>query len=133
MVAWRSPSRKGPCGGDLGGARLRLPIRHSAAVDLFGESPSRLVVTARSRYLPAVELLARQHGLPFERLGHVVGDRLVVDLVAAGATGSAEDRGSRIADALDVRVADLRHAWTHGLERALGWDALAAPEQSGVA
>jgi len=108
--------------GDLG-ARLRLPIRHSAAVDLFGESPSRLVVTAHSRYLPALELLARQHGLPFERLGHVEGDRLVVDLVAAGAAGAAEERGSRVADALDVRIADLRHAWTHGLERALGWDA----------
>ena len=41
------------------GAKLRLPIRHSPAVDLFGESPSRLVVTARPRYLPALELLAR--------------------------------------------------------------------------
>jgi len=107
--------------GDLG-ARLRLPVRHSPAVDLFGESPSRLVVSARARYLPALELLARQFGLPFEPLGHVEGDRLVVELVAAGATGSAEERGSRLADPLDVRLTDLRHVWTHGLERALGWD-----------
>ena len=123
---------EGAMWGDLG-ARLRLPARHSPAVDLFGESPSRLVVTARTRYLPALELLARQHGLPFQLLGRVEGDRLIVDLTAAGATGSAEERGSRIADALDVRVADLRHAWTHGLERALGWDALASPDTAEVA
>jgi len=112
---------EGAMWGELG-ARLRLPVRHSPAVDLFGESPSRLVVTTRPRYVAALELLARQYGLPFERLGDVEGDRLVVDLIAAGATGAAEERGSRIADAIDVRVADLTHAWTHGLERALGWD-----------
>ena len=116
---------EGAMWGDLG-AHVRLPVSHSPAVDLFGESPSRLVVTARARFLPALELLARQHGLPFETLGSVGGDRLVVDLVAAGATGAAEERGSRIADALDVRVVDLRHAWTHGLDRALGWDVLTA-------
>ena len=112
---------EGAMWGDLG-AHLRLPVRHSPAVDLFGESPSRLVVTARARFIPALELLARQHGLPFEALGSTGGDRLVVDLVAASVTGAAEERGSRIADALDVRVADLRNAWAHGLERALGWD-----------
>ena len=103
---------EGAMWGELG-ATLRLPVRHSPAVDLFGEGPSRLVVTARPIYVPALELLARQHGLPFERLGDVQGDRLVVDLVAAGATGAAEERGSRIADAIDVRVADLTHAWPH--------------------
>jgi hypothetical protein len=39
-----------------------------------------------------------------------------------GATGAAEERGSRIADAVDVPIADLRHAWEHGLVRALGED-----------
>ena len=71
---------EGAMWGDLG-AHLRLPVRHSPAVDLFGESPSRLVVTARARFVPALELLARQYGLPFEALGSVGGDRLVVDLV----------------------------------------------------
>ena len=112
---------EGAMWGDLG-AQLRLPVRHSPAVDLFGESPSRLVVTAPARFVPALELLARQYGLPFEALGSVGGERLVVDLVAASVMGAAEERGSRIADALDVRVVDLRNAWTHGLERALGWD-----------
>jgi phosphoribosylformylglycinamidine synthase II len=102
------------------GARLRLPVGGSPAVELFGESPSRLVVTARPRHAPALDLLARQFGLPVEPLGVVGGDRLVIELTGHGATGAAEERGSRIADALDVAVADLRHAWDHGLARALG-------------
>ena len=32
----------------------------------------------------------------------------------------------RIADALDVALADLRHAWDHGLARALGIEPSAA-------
>ncbi len=39
-----------------------------------------------------------------------------------GATGAAEERGSRVADALDVPIDELRHAWEHGLARALGED-----------
>jgi phosphoribosylformylglycinamidine synthase len=105
------------------GARVRLPVANSPAVDLFGESPSRLVVSARPRHVPALILLARQHGLPVDELGVVGGERLVIELAGAGATGAAEERGSRVADALDVRLADLRHAWDTGLSRALGWEA----------
>ena len=72
--------------------------------------------------MPAFDLLARQHGLPVETLGVTGGPRLHVDLAGEGATGAAEERGSRIADALDVSVADLRHAWEQGLSRALGWE-----------
>jgi phosphoribosylformylglycinamidine synthase len=104
------------------GAVIRLAVANSPAVELFGESPSRLVVTCRTRYAPALTLLARQHGLPVEPLGVVGGDRLVIELAGAGATGAAEERGSRVADALEVPVADLRHAWEHGLPRALGWE-----------
>jgi phosphoribosylformylglycinamidine synthase subunit PurL len=104
------------------GAATRLPVAHSPAVDLFGESPSRLVVTCRPRFAPAIELLARQHGLPVGSIGSVGGDRLVIELAGTGATGAAEERGSRIADALEVPLVDLRHAWEHGLARALGWE-----------
>ena len=48
------------------GARLRLLVGGSPAVELFGESPSRLVVTATPRHAPALVLLARQFGLPVE-------------------------------------------------------------------
>ena len=104
------------------GARIRLPVANSPAVDLFGESPSRLIVSARLRHVPALVLLARQHGLPVEELGVVGGDRLVVELAGSGATGAAEERGSRVADALDVPLHDIRHAWETGLARALGWE-----------
>ncbi|MEJ7749288.1 MAG: hypothetical protein WKF56_08285, partial [Candidatus Limnocylindrales bacterium] len=67
-------------------------------------------------------LLARQWGLPVEDLGLVGGDRLVIELRGAGATGAAEERGSRVADALEVPLSDLGHAWEHGLPRALGWE-----------
>ena len=104
------------------GANVRLPVSSSPAVDLFGESPSRLILTADPRHAAAVELLARQHGLPIERIGAVAGERLLVELAGAGATGAAEERGSTVADAIDVALADLARAWEHGLPRALAWD-----------
>ena len=111
------------------GAQVRLHVSNSPAVDLFGESPSRLIVSAAPRHVPAVALLARQHGLPVESIGTVGGDRLVVELAGAGATGAAEERGSRVADSVDVALADLQRAWQHGLPRALGWTEL---EQEGA-
>ncbi|MEO8463218.1 MAG: AIR synthase-related protein, partial [Chloroflexota bacterium] len=103
------------------GARVRLGVSHSPAVDLFGESPTRLVVTTRPRHAPALELLARQFGLPTTLLGSVGGERLVMELAGAGATGAAEERGSRVADPIDIPIAQLLQAWDHGLGRALGW------------
>jgi phosphoribosylformylglycinamidine synthase len=104
------------------GARLRLPVGDSPAVALYGESPSRLVCEVLQAQVPAFELLAREHGLPVHALGTTGGDRLWVDLAGEGATGAAEERGSRIADAVDVALVDLRHAWMQGLPRALGWE-----------
>jgi phosphoribosylformylglycinamidine (FGAM) synthase-like enzyme len=109
------------------GARLRLPVGNSPAVELFGESPSRLLLSTRPRHAPALVLLARQFGLPVEEVGLVGGDRLVVELAGSGATGAAEERGSRVADALDVPLSDLRHAWEHGLARALGQEPTELP------
>jgi phosphoribosylformylglycinamidine synthase len=110
------------------GARLRIGVASSPAVDLFGESPSRVVVSTVPRHAPALVLLARQHGLPIEDLGEVTARpddgsaaHLVVELHGSGATGSAEDRGSRVADELIVGLDELRHAWEGGLSRALGW------------
>jgi phosphoribosylformylglycinamidine synthase len=113
------------------GAHVRLPVASSPAVDLFGESPSRLVVSTFPRHAPAVELLARQHGLPVERIGSVGGDHLVVELAGAGATGAAEERGSGVADAIDVAITALERAWEHGLPRALGWEEHGAGSSEG--
>jgi phosphoribosylformylglycinamidine synthase len=115
------------------GARLRLPVGDSPAVALFGESPSRLLVETLPRHAPALELLGRHHGLPVETIGTTGGSRVVVELTGGrGATGAVEERGGGIADALDVPVADLRHAWDHGLSRALGWDTPWADAAEGV-
>jgi phosphoribosylformylglycinamidine synthase subunit PurL len=108
--------------GDVG-ASIRVPSAMSPAVELFGESPSRVVLTATPRHAPALVLLARQHGLPVEALGSVGGDLLRIQLVGSGATGASEERGSTIADVLEVPLTALRHAWDQGLPRALGWDA----------
>ena len=79
-------------------------------------------MTCRPRYAPALELLARQHGLPVETIG--VGRRRPAGHRARRGRrdGAAEERGAGVADALEVPLADLRHAWEHGLARALGWE-----------
>jgi phosphoribosylformylglycinamidine synthase len=104
------------------GARVRVPVASSPAVDLFGESPSRLVLSAEPARADALIRLAEEHDLPVETIGTVGGDRFVLELAGAGATGAAEERGSGVADSIDVSLRDLRHAWEHGLGRALGWD-----------
>jgi phosphoribosylformylglycinamidine synthase len=110
------------------GALLRLPVGDSPAVALFGESPSRLICEVSPGQQAAFELLAHDHDLPLHALGTTGGGRLCVDLAGEGATGAAEERGSRIADAIDVALADLRHAWTQGLPRALGWEGTGADD-----
>ena len=105
------------------GARVRLAVVGSPAVDLFGESPSRVVLSARPAAVAPLVALAAEHGLPIEEIGTVGGERLIVDLAGAGATGAAEERGSRVADSIDVPLDVLRHAWDQGLPRALGWTA----------
>ena len=53
-AGWPSPSPSARCG--AGSARASAsPVAHSPAVELFGESPSRLVVTCRPRYAPALD------------------------------------------------------------------------------
>ncbi|HLA16956.1 MAG TPA: phosphoribosylformylglycinamidine synthase subunit PurL [Candidatus Limnocylindrales bacterium] len=108
--------------GGMGG-RCQVGVGDSAAVELFGESPSRIVVTTARRDLAPLVALALGHGLPCEEIGLTGGTRLFIELRGEGATGAAEERGSTIADALDVAIADLQHAHEHGLPRALGFDA----------
>jgi phosphoribosylformylglycinamidine synthase len=105
------------------GARVRLAVVGSPAVDLFGESPSRVVLSARPATVAPLVALAAEHDLPIEEIGAVGGERLIVELAGAGATGAAEERGSRVADSIDVPLDVLRHAWEQGLPRALGWTA----------
>ncbi len=105
------------------GGHFRVAVAGAPAVALFGESPSRAVITARADAVAALVALAAEHRVPLVELGVSGGERLVIELAGEGATGAAEGRGARVADALDVALADVWHAWEHGLPRALGVEA----------
>ena len=105
------------------GGRFRVAVAGAPAVALFGESPSRALLSAAPDAVEAVRALAAAHQVPLAELGLTGGDRFVIDLAGEGATGAAEGRGARVADAVDLALADLRHAWEHGLPRALGVEA----------
>jgi phosphoribosylformylglycinamidine synthase len=102
------------------GARVELGVGAAPAVELFGESPGRVLVTANPSRWGRLQQIAAEHDVPLGRLGTVGGDRLRIVLVGQGATGAAEDRGAGVADEIDRPVADLRRAWELALPRALG-------------
>ena len=102
------------------GARLQLQIPLAPAVALFGESPSRAVVTIDEEHWNALARLASSRRVAARRLGTVGGVRLRIRLVGVGATGAAEERGAGVADELDVSVDELRRAWNGALPRVLG-------------
>jgi phosphoribosylformylglycinamidine synthase subunit PurL len=102
------------------GADLTLGVGADPARDLFGESPSRVVVTVAPADWDALAGLARRAGVPSRVLGETGGDRLCIRLVGEGSPRAAEERGAGIADDLDEPLDVLRDAWEHGLPRALG-------------
>ena len=69
---------------------------------LYGEAPSRIVVSLPPEHWDEMVALAGAAGLPITRLGTVGGDRL------------------RFAPLLDVPVDELAQAWRGGLARVLG-------------
>jgi phosphoribosylformylglycinamidine synthase len=105
--------------GDLG-ADLQVAVALAPAVVLFGESPSRAVVSVKPERWSELVRLAAGLRVACRRLGTVGGERLHIRLVGVGATGAAEERGAGVADELDVALADLRRAWTQALPRVLG-------------
>jgi phosphoribosylformylglycinamidine synthase len=104
------------------GATLELPVSSAPALDLFGEAPGRVVVTADPVRWDALVALAAEWQVPLRQLGVVGTERLTIELVGEGATGAAEERGAGVADALDLTLIDMEHAWRHALPRALGED-----------
>ena len=102
------------------GADLHLQVALSPAVSLFGESPSRAVVTIAEDNWSVLARLASSRRIAARRLGTVGGDRLRIKLVGVGATGAAEERGAGVADELDVSLDELRRAWIGALPRVLG-------------
>jgi phosphoribosylformylglycinamidine synthase len=69
---------------------------------LFGEAPSRIVVSLAPEAEDEVLTRAKAAGVPVTRMGVVAGDRLALSPL------------------LDVPAAELHAAWRNGLSRALG-------------
>ena len=69
---------------------------------LFGEAPSRIVVSLHKTNLAQAEELCREEDVPYALLGTVGGNRFVLPGL------------------LDLPLDALDDAWRHGLERALG-------------
>ena len=83
------------------GVALELDSPHRRAdVELFGEAPSRVVVSAAAETWPAAERLAAAAGVSARALGRVGGNRLHIG-------------------PLDVALEDAYQAWDQGLDAAL--------------
>jgi phosphoribosylformylglycinamidine synthase len=86
----------------LQGEFVVAPSPLDRAVLLFGEAPSRIVVSIDPGQVQTLADMAGSLQVPFTLLGRVGGDRLTVG------------------QALDLSVANLRTAWRNGLSQALG-------------
>jgi phosphoribosylformylglycinamidine synthase subunit PurL len=87
----------------LGGMGMRGPaltVEPSLRLDaaFFGESPSRFIVSAPSRAMPALQSLARRHHVEISLLGMAGGDSLELE------------------GQVKVSLSDMRQAWEGGLE-----------------
>jgi phosphoribosylformylglycinamidine synthase len=102
------------------GADLQVAVALAPAVALFGESPSRAVVSIDPARWPELARLAAGKRVACRRLGRVGGDRLRIRLQGVGATGAAEERGAGVADELDMPLTGLRRAWEQALPRVMG-------------
>ncbi len=83
------------------GATVELEEAMRRDALLFGESPSRIIVTVREKHLRRLTQIAARAGAPVRVLGKVGGRRL------------------NIRSVLEVSVEELRQAWRQGLERYL--------------
>jgi phosphoribosylformylglycinamidine synthase subunit PurL len=85
-------------GRGMHGASLRLSGLQRMDGAFFGESQGRFIISARSRALPELQVLARQHGIPLTLLGLAGGDRLEFERQVV------------------VPLAELRSVWERGLD-----------------
>ncbi len=88
------------------GAAIALPARGRLDALLFGEAPSRIIVSAAPENRARLEALLRAADVPFQVLGKVGGEQLTITV------------GGTPVVALDV--ADARAAWRGALGTLLG-------------
>jgi phosphoribosylformylglycinamidine synthase II len=88
------------------GAELDLSSDAPLPLVLFGEGPSRVVVSVRAGAERHFEQLMREFAVPWRWIGRVGGDRLVIKMGGARVIDLAVDRGAL--------------AWRTGFERYVG-------------
>ncbi len=84
----------------------------SAAAVLFGESPSRIVISFPASSRAAIEEIARREQCPLAVIGQVGSDRLRITLDGT--------------EAIAIAVSELENAWRTSLARSLEAEATAA-------
>jgi phosphoribosylformylglycinamidine synthase len=94
------------------GADIELKTSLPADSMLFGESPSRIVVSLSKTAATQMAELAKQHGSPFEIIGRVGGDRLRIKI--------------NDVERVDVSIAELEESWASAIPQKLEAQALAA-------
>jgi phosphoribosylformylglycinamidine synthase II len=85
------------------GCQVRLMDEGRADLALFGEGPSRIVVSVRAEHALEFEALMAESAIPWRWLGTTGGDRL---RIRRGAT-----------TVIDADLRGLEHAWRRGFER----------------
>jgi phosphoribosylformylglycinamidine synthase len=77
---------------------------------LFGETQSRIILSARPNTVQALVSRAAQAGIPAAHIGTVGGDRFVIEIEQA-----RMNDGCRV----DLPIAQVSDRWAHALEEQL--------------
>ncbi len=92
------------------GAVVAVPLaRLRRDALLFGESPSRVVLSVTPDQRDSVLRIAQEHGVPAAIIGRVGGERLTIDVQENG----------RSVCRVDATVVAVAESWTQALEREL--------------
>lgn len=83
------------------GAQLEIEREDSLLKLLFGEAPSKAILSLRGENIPKLKLMTASYQVPLSILGHVSGQRLVVNGI------------------IDLSLSELREAWESSIERRL--------------
>jgi phosphoribosylformylglycinamidine synthase len=87
------------------GATIKLDDAIESKAALFGEAPSRIVISASASNVERIREIAAENNVPFSEIGTVGGDRLTIDV------GGARE--------IDESVASLESAWRGTLNAAM--------------
>jgi len=73
---------------------------------LFGEAPSRIVVSLNKDNLPTLEKIAKKYSIPYQILGNVGGKKLTIRYNEK--------------TLIDLPLTDLSQSWRESIPRRLG-------------